>query len=230
MMKTDTKWKAICRRSICFAICLSFALLSGCALTTARIVVNYSAEQNVAPVPGASDVVVGVTVVDERKDKTKVGRKQNGYGMPLAPIFAAEDVPATIRRAIEQELQARGFQIGEPVSVQVEVDLSRFYIRHTIGFFSGDEVADLNMAVAVKSKRGEVLYSRQIDAQGVRQSIVYETEEDSRFVLQTALQNGIRDLFGNRAFTDALVAASRPEPTSTRSGHQRSTRSDAPQP
>ena len=52
-------------------------------------------------------------VNDQRQDKSnKVSSKKNGYGMEMAPILANEDVTVTIRRAIEQELQSRGFSIG----------------------------------------------------------------------------------------------------------------------
>lgn len=56
-------------------------------------------------------------VADQRLDKSKVSSKKNGYGMEMAPITAAEDVAVTVRKAIEQELQARGFALGSDTAL-----------------------------------------------------------------------------------------------------------------
>src|SRR5689334_19678138 len=137
--------------------------LSGCALTTDRIDIGYDQKQGIVQMPGANKVSVAVQVADLRQDKGKVSSKKNGYGMEMAPIVATEDVAVTIRRAIEQELRARGFQLAAGTAlVQIAVDLTRFYNDYKTGFFAGDAVADLNMSVTVKSSKGELLYTRQV--------------------------------------------------------------------
>ncbi|SDX37399.1 uncharacterized lipoprotein [Nitrosomonas oligotropha] len=88
--------------------------------------------------------------------------------MEMAPILATEDATVTIQRAIEQELKARGFQLdADAAHIQIAGDLARFYSDHKMGFFSGDAIADLNMSVTVKSKKGDQLYSRQVVVQGI---------------------------------------------------------------
>lgn len=188
---------------------LAVAGLSGCALTTDYVELQYKQQQGVSEIAGANNVSVNVQVTDLRQDKSKVSSKKNGYGMEMAPILAKEEVAITVRRAIEQELKARGFQLGsDSALVQIAADLTRFYNDHKIGFFSGNAVADLNMSVTVKSKKGELLYTKQVFAQGVEANTQLMSGENARLALNLALDNGMKSLFEDQAFLSALVAAS----------------------
>lgn len=196
------------KRIIVIASCMAVASLSGCALTTDRISLQYNQQQGVAQIPGAGNVSVNVQVADQRQDKSKVSSKKNGFGMEMAPILAAEDVAVTVRRAIEQELRSRGFQLGsDDALVHIAADLTRFYNDHKTGFFAGEAVADLNMSVTVKSKKGDLLYSRQVAAQGVEPNTQLMTGENARLALNRALENGMKSLFEDQAFLSAMMAA-----------------------
>lgn len=194
-----------------FLICFAAASLTGCAFTTDRIDIQYQQQQGVVQIPGASNVSVEVRVFDQRDDKSKVSAKQNGYRMDMAPIVATEDVAVTIRRAIEQELQARGFQLGDrDAHVAIEAEITRFYNQFywaSIFSLSGSALADLNMSVEVKSKSGEVLYSRKIEAKGVEPNIQLNVGHNALKALNQALENGMKELFGDRAFLDAVMRA-----------------------
>lgn len=191
------------------ASCIAFVTLSGCALTTDHIQLSYNQQQGVSPVPGASNVTVSVQVNDHRQDKSKVSSKKNGFGMEMAPILASEDVTITVRRAIEQELRSRGFKLSaEAALVQIAADLTRFYNDHKTGFFAGDAIADLNMSVIVKSKKGELLFSKQITAQGIEPNTQLMSGENAKLALNRALENGMKVLFEDQAFLSALVASS----------------------
>lgn len=194
-----------------FPAITSFAMvlaLSGCALTTDRIELQHNATPGIEKIQGAEGVSVRVQVADLRPDKSKVSSKKNGFGMEMAPILAVEDVAVTVRRAIETELRARGFQLGSDTAlVQIAADLIRFYNDHKVGFFAGDAVADLNMTVTVKSSNGEQRYSRQVVAQGIEPNTQLMSGENARLALNRALENGMRTLFEDRAFLVALVKA-----------------------
>lgn len=203
------------KKLIVIAFVFAVANLTGCALTTDRIDLSYNPQQAASPLPGANNVSVNVQVTDQRQDKSKVGSKKNGYGMEMAPIVATADVAMTVRRAIEKELQARGFQLGSDDSlVQIAADLTRFYNDHKNGFFTGDAVADLNMSVMVKSSKGEYLYLRQIISQGIESNTLLATGENARLALNRALENGLKILFDDQAFLSALVASSKSKLTS----------------
>lgn len=200
---------------IAFASCVAVASLSGCALTTEQIELNYTQQAGVSKIAGADNVSVNVQVTDQRLDKSKVSSKKNGYGMEMAPITAAEDVAVTIRKAIEKELQARGFQLGTDAAlVRIAADVTRFYNDHKTGFFSGDAVADLNMSVTVKSKSGALLFSKQIVAQGKEANTQLASGNNARIALERALESGMKTLFEDKAFLSALLAASDSQPVS----------------
>src|SRR5882672_399595 len=136
----------VMNKKLLIMACLVVANVSGCALTTDRITLEYNAQQGVARIPGAGDVTVDVLANDVRADKSKVSSKKNGFGMEMAPIVTTEDVAVTIRGAIEKELQARGFKLGSDATVKIGADVTRFWNDHKVGFFAGDAVADLNMS------------------------------------------------------------------------------------
>lgn len=150
-------------KTLAIACCAAMASLSGCALTTEQVEIGYTQQAGVSKIASAENVAVNVQVTDQRLDRSKVSSKKNGYGMEMAPITTAEDVAVTVRKAIEKELQARGFQLGSDAAlVNIAADITHFYNDHKTGFFAGDAVADLNLSVSVKSKNGALLYSKQI--------------------------------------------------------------------
>ncbi|MER0172151.1 MAG: hypothetical protein DU489_16485 [Nitrosomonas sp.] len=79
------------------------------------------------------------------------------------------------------------------------------YSDHKMGFFSGDAIADLNMSVTVKSKKGDQLYSRQVVAQGIEPNTQLAGGENAKLALNRALENGMKALFEDQAFLAALV-------------------------
>lgn len=180
--------------------------LAGCAFTTEQIDLVYAPLPEVSTPPGTNNVVVRVQVNDQRPDKSKkVSSKKNGYGMETAPILANEEVTATLRGAIEQELRARGFSIGNEALVLINAEVTRFWNDHKKGFFSGTAVADLNMSIMVKNKNGNLLYSRQVIAQGVEPGIQLANGENARLALTRAMENGMKLLFEDPAFLAALI-------------------------
>lgn len=186
---------------------LSLVMLSGCALTTDHVQLQYTPQVAAGPLSGATSVSVNVQVFDQRQDK-KVGSKKNGFGMEMAPILATEEVADTVRHALEQELRTRGFQLGEAQAlVQIAADLTRFYNDFKMGVFAGDAVADLNLFVTVKSREGKLLYSRHLAAQGVEPNIQLSTGNNARLALNRALENGMKNLFEDKGFISALLAA-----------------------
>ncbi|MDA8255472.1 MAG: YajG family lipoprotein [Betaproteobacteria bacterium] len=196
-------------KSLAFACCVAVASLPGCALTTEQVELNYTQQTGVSRIAGADAVSVNVQVTDQRLDKSKVSSKKNGYGMEMAPITAAEDVAVTVRKAIEKELQARGFQLGSDAAlVRIAADLTRFYNDHKMGFFAGDAVADLNMSVIVKSNSGALLFSKQIIAQGMEKNTQLASGNNAKIALERALESGMKTLFDDQAFLSALLASS----------------------
>ncbi len=188
-----------------FVIMLS-AWLSGCALTTENIDLSYTPQPGVAKIAGADNITVSVQVNDQRQDRSnKVSSKKNGFGMEMAPILANEDITVTIRRAIEQELQSRGFSVANESVVSILAEVTRFWNDHKTGFFSGDAIADLNMSVLVKDKSANILYSRNLQAQGIEPNTQLMNGNNARLALNDALEKGMKSLFEDRTFVSALI-------------------------
>ena len=203
------------KRRLALICCAAMTGLAGCAFTTEQIELHYNQPAEVSRIAGASHVSVSVQVADQRQDKSKVSRKRGEYGVELAAMTTAEDVAVTIRKAIEQELQARGFQLGSDTAhVTLATELTRFYNNFNPGFFLGDAVAELNMGVTVKGQKGTHLYSRQIVAQGIEPNILLASGNNAKIALDRALEKGVRMLFEDKEFLSALVASSGPSSVS----------------
>lgn len=188
---------------------MGLGLLSGCAVTTEQIILHYEPQKNVAKIEKADSVSVDVVVKDDRPDMSRVSRKKNGFGMEMASITATEDVTVTIRKAIEQELVQRGFNVEKSANVSITAELTRFYNDFKLGFFAGDAVADLNMSVDVYDKNNSSIYTRKVVVQGIEKNIQLMTGDNARLALNDAIKNGMELLFEDKTFISALLATAR---------------------
>ena len=202
-------------RSAAILASLGCALVSGCALTTDRIPINYVGSGVAAKIDKAEDAKVDVRASDGRSIR-KVSAKKNGYGMEMAPIEATNDVTQTVGKAIETELAKRGFSIGAG-GATVAVEVVRFYNDFKIGFFAGDAVADVTLSVSVKNSDGTSTFAKSISGQGVNSPIQITSGENAQIALQRALQDAVNKLVDDRGFIDAILTAST-APSSPRAG------------
>ncbi len=193
-------------RSIVLAIAMfSSVCLSGCALTTAKVDIQYVPQSGVTAIEGAKDVSVNVQVTDSRLEP-KVGSKKNGFGMEMAQIRTNEDANFTFQKAIQHELKARGFALGQQDAVvNIDADLMKYYNDFKIGFLAGDAIAEMNMGVTIKSRKGDLLYSRQFVTQGIERNIQLASGDNARLALERALAEGMKKLFEDKTFIAALV-------------------------
>ena len=178
----------------------------GCALTTDRIDVNYTAQTYAARIPGAEKVKVKVTVSDARAVRDKVSAKKNGYGMEMAPIVAGNDVADTLAKALETELASRGFTTASgPVEVNVELD--KFWNDFKIGFWAGSSTAELVMNAQVKKPDGTIVYTKVVTGEGAVPSLQVMTGDNAKIALDAALNDAVAKLVGDTAFIRALLGA-----------------------
>jgi len=191
---------------------LAIVILSGCAFTTDRIDLSYSPQLGVIPIAGASDITITLNLHDDRQGQgNKVSSKKNGFGIETAPILVNEDILVTFRRAIEIELQARGFKVGNNSLISVDANLIMFWNDFKLGIFVGDSIAQLNMSIAVKDKSGKVYYTRIITAQGIEPNMQIMSGESAKLALDRALEDGMHQLFKDPVFFERLVKLSKQE-------------------
>jgi len=188
---------------------LILSLLSGCALTRASIPLSYVPQTDVSKVPGADKVDVAVEVCDVRTIKDKVGVKKNGYGMEMAAIVSESDVPETVKKAIEVELENRGFHLATN-NFTVLAELSKFYNDFKIGFWAGDAKAEVTMNVEIKNPNGNILYSKMITGEGMNPNIQLASGSNAKVALDAALNDAVARLFQEPAFIESLVKSVNP--------------------
>ncbi|MHB1766190.1 MAG: YajG family lipoprotein [Gammaproteobacteria bacterium] len=194
------------RKSL-IAILIIIPALSGCAFTTATTPLTYLPQKNVAALPNAKNVVVNVVVENHKKHK-RIGSKKNGFGMSMASIYAKEPISKIVRGAIEEELVARGFGTGSHGPVMVNATVKEFHNTFHLGLLEGEAVAKLNMAVAVMTKRGKEVFSKDIMATGKTGSML-ASGYNAGIAMDRALSAGIKSLFDDPAFIRALFTADR---------------------
>ena len=121
-----------CSSIICLVVLpLLAAVISGCALTTDKIELSYKTRGVREKIAGADAVKVEVNIMDNRRDRERVGRKINGFGKEKGAIVSTTDVVGLVKDAIETELSQRGFLRGRGVLVSGNLNL--FYNRFKPG-------------------------------------------------------------------------------------------------
>ena len=181
------------------------SVVSGCALTTEPIDIPYTPSAARAPAPGATAVTVAVSASDARTSyRDRVSSKKNGFGMEMAPIVATNDIVQTVRAAVAQELHAEGFAIG-PGSLELAVEVVKFYNDFKTGVFAGDAVADVTLNLKVLRPDRSVVFAKLYTGEGKEENIQLATGENARLALIRALGNAVQNLVGDAELTAALT-------------------------
>jgi len=189
------------------AALLAALALSACALTEDTVSLQYRAMPSVAPVAGANAVAINVVVADARtQHQDRVSVKKNGYGMEMAAIRSDRHPTSVVKDAIETELKARGFRVGEGAG-QAKIELITFYNDFKIGFFSGDAVADVNFNVQVLGAGGVILFSKPVSSSGKAPNILLANGSNAKEALENGLQTAVANLMADQAFIDAVIKA-----------------------
>jgi len=199
------------------AIAMLAVTLSACALTEDTVSLQYRAMSPVTAVPGASTVSINVVVADARtQHQDRVSVKKNGYGMEMAAIRSDRDVGSVVKDAIETELKARGFRVGESTAQgTAKIDLITFYNDFKIGFFSGDAVADVTFNVQVVGPGNAILFSKPISSTGKAPDILLASGSNAKTALENGLQTAVANLMVDQDFINAVVKAGGGKTSST---------------
>lgn len=181
--------------------------MSACALSEDTVSLQYHPMAGVTPIAGAKQVGVVVAVADARTDhRDRVSVKKNGYGMEMAAIRSDRDVPGLVKEAIETELRAQGFRVGEG-SVQAKADLLTFYNDFKIGFFSGDAVAEVTFNIQIVGQNGAILYSKPVTSTGKAPDILLASGSNAKTALENGLQAAVANLMTDPEFIKAVLKA-----------------------
>ena len=180
----------------------AMVLLSGCAFTTGHVNLDYQSQVAPTKVATANSPRISVAVTDKRPTQT-VGHKINGYGIKTAEIVSDSDVPATVKKAFEQELEARGFTPGSG-GILVNVSLNDFESEYSTGWFSGQATANMGLDVTVVETNGAIAFEKHITGHN-EESVMYAGEGNAQVVLNAAMRDAVSNVFGDPAFLNALM-------------------------
>jgi hypothetical protein len=114
-------------------------------------------------------------------------------------------------------LTSRGFTIAG-AGVPVDITLTKFESHFLIGMWSGTAAAEVVMNVTVKNGKGSIIYTKLIDADGIKKGIELASPANAQIALDRALQRAVADLFADNNFVVALETAGKGSPSALRSG------------
>ncbi len=176
--------------------------LSGCAFTTGHVNLDYQSQVAPTKFAVANSPHISVAVTDKRPTQV-VGHKINGYGMKTAEIVSDSDVPATVKKAFDQELEARGFTPGTG-GILVAVSLNDFESEYSTGWFSAQATANMGMDVSVVQTDGTITFEKHITGHN-EESVMTSGEGNAQVVLNAAMRDAVSNVFGDPAFLNALM-------------------------
>lgn len=185
---------------------LPLFLLTGCAVTRDHVSLMYEPMADVKQIAEAENTTVHVTVNDNRHRKDRVGRKINGYGMPMALIVCDNQVDELVKEALLKELANRGF-VSSPHDphILVNVELNKMSNRFELGFWSGKSRSETNLTIKVQGPDGTPTYSKTIVGEGGEDSVYLAGGKNAKIALEQSLQHAIVQIVEDPEFINALL-------------------------
>jgi uncharacterized lipoprotein len=196
--------RGLLMRRIVFVLAFA-ALISGCAFTEDSVEVKYSAPSSIATMPGAGLVTVNITPQDGRVlHRDRVASKKNGFGMETARIVSSNDVVVEVAKAVEKEIAARGFKIGQG-GVKIQIETQTFYSDFKLGVFTADAVAEVAFGLTAKHQDGSIVYSHNYIAAGRNDSVMLMVGKSAAPALSEALRNAVQQMTADANLYEALI-------------------------
>jgi hypothetical protein len=165
----------------------------------------------VQPIKDADAISVEVRVEDLQAAPSASPWSPLYLVTPPDRYFRVKDPVGTIKSAAETELRARGFKIGAG-GPSVTIQLLHFEATLEPDNWGPTTVrAYLSMRVQVRPQTGKVLYSREFGGEGAPISEVFMWHPATH-ELEQSLSDAFKRLFGDPAFTAAILATHQPPP------------------
>lgn len=187
-------------------VVVAIASLSGCALTSEHIDLNYTPATDAQAVPGASSIPVTVVISDVRSTTDRVSSKVNGYGQEMGAIISNQDVPGLVKNALETEMHDRGYPI-DASGVAVLCEIYDFYNKFQTGFWSGTAVANVRLNIKVRNRDGSYIFSEMVRGEGRTEKIQLATGSNAKPALDKALRAALDALFQRHDFYESIQKA-----------------------
>jgi len=188
---------------------LLFLLSTGCALTQANLKVGYDpAKTPKSALSTAGPMTVSVAeFVDKRPEKDKIGYKRNGFGQKMAPIVTVKPVPQITREAISGEFAKNGFAVDAPAAdAALTGSIDSFWLDIQMNFATIEFMGTVGVDVTLTDTRtGVVRYTGKYEGHCNEKSLG-GLEGTWERVMNTALENMIRDMSADRKLVESLTS------------------------
>lgn len=144
---------------------------------------------------------VHVTIVDKR------WCKEGGYAMPNISVYLKKDLAILIREPIIDAFKENNL-IDSPNGAEVNIEIEQFFCDVLERKSSWNCVSEILLGVKVSAKTGEPLFERRIS--GVAENDFEKTERNgkARKALNSAVDEVLINLLGDRGFCRAIEKAS----------------------
>lgn len=179
-------------------------LLTGCAVTPESVEITYAPRPGIQPSPNTYKTKVGVQIDDRRLQKFRLSNIRSTF-IETTPIFVRNDVTSALQWAVGSELRNLGFVLAEEnPDLIIVAELARFDIQYVSNYVFGTAVANIHFHVTVYNKQMQHLFEMTVSAQTIGEDWLSSKGETARLALNKALENGLDQLFGNKAFITTL--------------------------
>lgn len=189
----------------------SVIVLSGCALTTAKLDLGYlpTSESSLATIKPMN---FALEIKDQRNpdERDRVGDKKNSYGMVTAKVLSNKDVTTVLYEALENELKNNGHKVidtKETSDAVINLDLKRYWSECRIHFWDVEMIGTVNSHITILNPRNEsVLFSKPMNST-FRESRQIALDGAFKRVLDNALAEFIRGFSRDPGLLKALQLA-----------------------
>ena len=183
-------------------------LMSGCALNTAYMNVDYSAK-NVSPLTTLASLKFCVVIDDQRPagDKSIVGRKENGFGMAMAPVTLTKEVPGIFKGAFQSVFEKDGHSMSDSPNqsdVLLTIVVKKYWSDVKINFFDIEMIGTINTTIKIQgAPNSDLLLTKDIGST-FRESRQLALDKNFESVLKGALAEYVYNFSRDPEIIDIL--------------------------
>jgi len=181
------------------ALILLTSLLTGCALKTDYVDIEYKPYFTPQRIVETGNVEVAISVNDLR-DKENVGDKV----WESFNIMANNDLSETFKNAIIWELQQRGFIIGQN-GYDLNIEIYKLYNHFAQGGFTADANSETVLNVTLRNREGIIAYSKTIIGYGDEKPCFNLSGKNASLALERSLSQAVQKLMEDPNFIQALT-------------------------
>jgi len=195
---------------VIFPLLLAVApFLSGCALTTANVKLQYQEMTTSYSLPYGTQLQIPVSVqlfTDDRPQKA-LGTKKNAYGMETAAVVSDDDLASLLTNAIKKELARLRYRVldSHPDAITIEGRINRFWVQPEISFFSDTIEGQSEVALQLKgSANGPPSWSNIYTVYNVSDDLFAVFDSDYQERVDATFRDIVQKIITDRELHTAL--------------------------